>query len=177
MMERCGAVTANLRQPCGGLRGHRPSDCEQIGPDRLGDVLELDWAKIIDRKIEPGSHLAIRVFGEADTVWLRDALQPRSDVDAVAHQVAVALFDDIAQMDADTELDAPLGRQPSIALDHAALDLDRAAHGVDHAAKFDKCAIACPLDDTAVMHGDSRIDQVASECPQSRQCAILIGAG
>ena len=167
----------NLRQPCGGLRVHRPADFEQIGPDRLGDVLELNWAKIVDRKIEPGSHLAIGVFGEADTVRLRDAFQPRSDVDAVAHQVAVALFDDIAQMDADTELDAPLGRQPSIALDHAALHLDGAAHGIDHAAKFDKRAIACPLDDAAVMHGDGRIDQVASECPQSRQCAILVGAG
>jgi hypothetical protein len=32
---------------------------------------------------------------------------------------AVALFNDIAQMDADTELDAPLGWQPGIALDHA----------------------------------------------------------
>ena len=166
-----------MRQPCGGLRGHRPADFERIGPNRLGDVLELDWAKIVDRKIEPRSHLPIGVFGEADTVRLGDALQPRSDVDAVAHQVAVALFDDIAQMDADTELDAPLGRKPSIALDHAALHLDGAAHGVDYAAKFDKRAIACPLDDAAVMHGDGRVDQVASERPQSRQCAILIRAG
>jgi hypothetical protein len=79
-------------------------------------------------------------------------------------------------MDADTEFDAPLGRQPSIAIDHAALHLDGEAHGVYHAAKFDKRAIACPLDDAAVMHGDGWIDQVASERPQSRQCAILIGA-
>ena len=114
---------------------------------------------------------------EADTAWIGDRLDARGDVDAVAHQVAVALLDDIAQMDADTELDAPLGRQPGIALDHAVLHLDGAAHGVDHAAKFDKRAIACPLHDAAVMHGDGRIDQVAAERPQSRQCAILIGAG
>jgi len=31
--------------------------------------------------------------------------------------------------------------------------------------------------DAAVMHGDGGIDQVAPERPQSRQCAILIGAG
>jgi hypothetical protein len=80
-------------------------------------------------------------------------------------------------MDADTELDAPLGRQPSIALDHAALHLDGATNRIDNAAEFDKRAIACPLDDAAVMHGDGRVDQVASECPQSRQCAILIGSG
>jgi hypothetical protein len=91
--------------------------------------------------------------------------------------IAVALLDHVAEMNANAQLDAPLGRQPSIALEHAALHLDGAAHGVDHAAKFDKRAIACPLDDAAVMHGDGRIDQVASECPQSRQCAILIGTG
>ena len=80
-------------------------------------------------------------------------------------------------MDADAELDAPLGRKAGVALDHTVLHLDGAAHGVDHAAKFDKRAIAGPLHDAAVMHGDGRIDQIAPERPQSRQCAILIGAG
>ena len=65
---------------------------------------------------------------------------------------------------------------PGIALDHAVLHLDGAAHGVDHATKFDKRAIACPLHDAPMMHGDGRINQVALERPQSRQCAILIGA-
>jgi hypothetical protein len=41
---------------------------------------------------------------------LGDPQEPRGDVDAVAHQIAVALLDDIAQMNADAELDAPLGR-------------------------------------------------------------------
>ena len=165
-----------MRNACR-LCGRRSADLKRIDPNRLGDVLELGRAQIGDRKIEPGFHLAIGVFRQADAVRLRDAFQSRSDIDAVAHQVAVALLDDIAQMDADAELDAPLGRQPGIALDHAVLHLDGAAHGVDHAAKFDKRAIASPLHDTAVMHGDGRIDQVAAERPQSRQCAILIGAG
>jgi len=39
---RCCGRGRNLRQPCGGLLGHLPADFEQIGPDRLGDVLELD---------------------------------------------------------------------------------------------------------------------------------------
>ena len=85
--------------------------------------------------------------------------KPRRDIDAVAHQVAVALFDHIAQMDADTELDAPFGRQPGIALDHAVLHLDGAADGVDDATKLDEAAIACALHDAPVMHGDRRVDQ------------------
>ena len=80
-------------------------------------------------------------------------------------------------MDADAELDAALGRQAGVALDHAVLHLDGAAHGVDHAAELDKDAVAGALDHPPVMHGDGRIDQIAPERPQPRQCAILVGAG
>ena len=143
---RCCGRGRNLRQPWGGLRGHRPADFEQIGPDRLGDVLELDWAKIIDRKIEPGSYLAISVFGEADTVRLRDAFQPRSDVDAVAIDAAF-IVDDIADIDANAELHAPFWLNRSVALCHFGLDSDRASDRVHHAGKFGENAIAGGVDD------------------------------
>ena len=45
----------------------------------------------------------------------------RGDIDAVAHQVAVALLDHIAEMDADAKLNAALGRQASITFDHTVL--------------------------------------------------------
>ena len=41
----------------------------------------------------------------------------RGDIDAVAHQVAVGLLDDVAQVNSDAEFDAALGRQAGIALD------------------------------------------------------------
>ena len=91
----------------------------------------------MNREIEPPLDLPIGVLGETDRVGLGDPLQARSDVDAVAHQVAVRLLDDVAQMDADAKLDASLRRQARIALDHAVLHFDRAAHGVDHAAELD----------------------------------------
>ena len=106
-----------------------------------------------------------------------DALEPRGDVDAVAHEIAVALLDDVAEMNADAKLDATLRRQAGIALDHAALHFDRAAHGVDHAAKLDEAAVAGALNDAAVMDGDGRIDQVAAERPEPRQNAILVRPG
>ena len=99
------------------------------------------------------------------------------DVDPVAHQVAVALLDDVAEMDADPKLDALVGRHASVALDHAVLDFNRAAHGVDDAAELDDRAIAGALDDAPVMHGDRRIDQVAAKGPQPRKRPILVGAG
>ena len=69
------------------------------------------------------------------------------------------------------------GGDASVALDHAVLHFDRAAHRVDHAAELDDAAVAGALDDAAVMHGDGGIDQIAAQRPQPRQRAILVRAG
>jgi hypothetical protein len=66
-------------------------------------------------------------------------------------------------MNADAELDAPYWRRPGVALDHAALHFDRAAHRVDYAAKLDENAVAGALNDAPMMGGDGGIDQIASQ--------------
>ena len=113
------------------------ADVKRVNPDRLGDVLELGRAEIDDSEIKPPPHLTIGVLGETDRARLGDALKSRGDIDAVAHEIAVALLDHVAEMNADAKLDASLGRQASVAFDHAGLHLDRAAHRVDHAAELD----------------------------------------
>jgi hypothetical protein len=90
---------------------------------------------------------------------------------------SVALFDDIAEMYADAEIDAPVGRQAGIALSHAVLHLDRATHRLDDAVEFDQSAVAGALDDASAMHGDGGIDQITAQRPQPRQGAIFVGAG
>ena len=72
-----------------GLRHGGDANLQRIDPDRIGDVLELGLAKIGDREIEPALHLTIGVLGKADRARIANALQPRGDVDAVAHKVAV----------------------------------------------------------------------------------------
>jgi hypothetical protein len=136
----------------------------------------LGWAEIADRKIEPALDLAIGVLGKADRAGLASALQSSSDVDAVAHQIAVALLDDVAQMNPDAKEDAPVLRHFDIAFDHRALDFDREAHRVDDAAELDDAAVAGALDDAAMVHGDERVDQVAAERPEPRQNSIFVRA-
>jgi hypothetical protein len=56
-----------------------------------------------------------------------DPFEPPGDIDAVAHEVAVAFLDDVADVNADQVLYALLGRHAGAALGHSGLHFDRAA--------------------------------------------------
>jgi hypothetical protein len=143
------------------LRLHWLADFERVDVDRLGDVLKLSVAEVADFEIKPSLDLPVGLLGHADRAGFGDTFEPRGDIDAVAHEVAVGLLNDIAQMDADTKLDAAFWRQAGVALNESILYLDSATHGVHHTAEFDDRAVAGALDDPAMMHGD-RIDQIAA---------------
>jgi hypothetical protein len=142
------------------------ADLQRIDPDQSFDVLELRRAEIGDFHVEPAADLTIGVLGETDRARRRDPLKPGGDIDAVAHQIAVRLLDDVAEMDADTKFDALLLRQARIAPNHALLDFDGAAHGVDDAPELDERAIAGQLDGAAVPLGDCRVHEVAAQSPE-----------
>jgi hypothetical protein len=101
----------------------------------------------------------------------------RSNVNAIPHQIAVALLDHIAKVNADPKLDPPLRWQASVALDHAILHLNSAANGVDHTSELDEDAIARPLDHAAVMQSDGGVEQIAAERPQPGKRPLLVGTG
>jgi hypothetical protein len=66
-------------------------------------------------------------------------------------------------MDADAKLDAALGRQASVALDHPALNLDCAANCINDASKFNQDPVARPLNYAAMMQRDGGVEQIAAE--------------
>jgi hypothetical protein len=127
------------------------SDVKRVDPNRLSDILKVDGAEIAGGEVKPSLDLTIGVLGEADRSWLGVPFQSRGDIDALAHQVAVGLLDDVAEMNADPELEAAMRRQTSIAVGHAILYLNRAAHGVDCAAKLDNDSVTSSFDDAAMM--------------------------
>jgi hypothetical protein len=128
------------------------------------DVFEFFLSEIGEAFLKAITHLAVGVLGKTDTARISNAFKARGNVDAVAHQVAIALLDHVAQMDADAELDATLRRKTRVALDHAILHFDRAANGIDDASELYEDAVTRPLDDAAVMHGDGgdRSDRFAA---------------
>jgi len=136
----------------------------------------LGRTQIANAEIEPRLYLPVGVLGKADRARLGDAFQPRGNVDAVTHQVAVALLDHFAEMNADAELDPPLWRKARVALNHADLHFDGAAHRIDYAAELDDGTIAGALNHPPIMDGDYRVDSVAAERPQPCKDSILVGA-
>ena len=108
---------------------------------------------------------------------MASAFQPRSDVDALAHQIPVGLLDDVAEMNADAELDAAIFRHADVAFDHAGLKLDRAAHRIDHAAEFGEKPVAGALDDTPAVRRDRGINQLAAQGSEARQRSVFISRG
>ena len=80
-------------------------------------------------------------------------------------------------MNADAKIDAMFGKKASVALDHFILYLDRAAHGVNHATKFDDAAVSGALHNAAVMDRNGGVHQIATQCSQACQRSIFVGAG
>jgi hypothetical protein len=161
---------------CVAGRAAARANLQRIRPHRLGDVLEQRRTEIGHSEIEPPLDLSIGVLGKTDRARVGDAFQPRCNVDAVAHQVAVALFDDVSQVNAYAELDALIGRHADIALDHRVLNGDGAMHRFDYAAELDQHPVAGALEHPAVLAGDSGIDEVGPQGPQSCERPILVRA-
>jgi hypothetical protein len=157
-----------------GFRLRPNSHLERIGSHGLGDILQALIAEVAHGQIEPSFHLSVRIFGKTDCAGICDAFQSRRDVDAVAHQVAVAFLHHVADMDADAKDDAPILRDAGVAFDHGVLHLDCATHSVDDAAKLHDGPITRALDDPPVVHRDRRIDDVATERAKSRERSILV---
>jgi hypothetical protein len=152
----------------------RRAGLDRVDPNRPRDVLEAVVANIDERLFDLVPDLPICVLGETDRTWGGDPLEPRSNVDPVAHQIAVAFLDYVADMDSYAKLNAPVLLHAGVALDHAALHFDRAADCVDHAAELDEDAVARALDGPTVMRSDGGIDQIAAETAKARENPILV---
>ena len=124
------------------------------------DVLQLPFAYILESDIELAPNLPVRVIRDANATGLRQSLQTRCHIHAIAENVT-SIDDDVADIDAHAELDALLIWHPGIALGHPALDINSAAHCVHYAAKLGQHPVSGVLDDPATVFGNLGIDKSA----------------
>ena len=135
------------------------------------DVLEPHLTGVDERDPDLAVHLRVHDVGRQDAAVRRLALQTGGDVDAIAQDV-VAVDDDVPQVDADAELEPPLG--PRVALGQGVLQRDGALDGVDGAAELDQCAIAHRLDDAPVARRDGWIERLAPDLAERSDRTSLV---
>ena len=100
-----GSEPATPRSAARPRRRLRAVERDAVDADRPGDVLQLLLAVVDKADIDPAFGILLDAGRHADAARLGQALEARSHVHAVAENVVV-LDDDVADMDADAELDA-----------------------------------------------------------------------
>ena len=129
-------------------------------------VVECDIELVADMVVHRPRH--------ADAAGLGQGFEPRRDVDPVAVDVVV-VDDDVAEIDADAELQPPLRLDVGVALGHPALHLDSKAHRVDDAGELDQHAVAGGLDDAAAVLGDLGVAQFGPDPLERGERPLLVG--
>src|SRR5216683_591545 len=147
---------------------------EPVGP-QMRSIRRVDQLR---GNAHPTASIAYRAFEHRPCDILEgllgQAFETGGDVDAVAEYVVV-LDDDVADVDADAEVDAAFCRYWGIAFGHCPLQLGRASERVDDAGELDQEAVAGGLDDAAVMAGDFWVDQLGAERLEPAERPFLIG--
>ena len=113
--------------------------------------------------------------GNAYASGVRECLQASRYVHAIAEDVA-AFSDDIADIDADPELDPLVLRYIHVAFGHPALDFDGTTHRVHDARELHQHSIPGGLDDPSTVLGDLRVYEGASMGLELAQSAALISS-
>ena len=144
-------------------------------PHRLGNVLEGLRPKVVAGNLDLAPDLPIGVIRHANSARLGDAFKPRGNIDAVTEDVVV-IKNDVTDVDADAKFDPLILRHGGVLFGNAALDLNRTAHRIYCAGKFDQHAVAGRLDDAASMGGYSGVNNGLSDSLQPGQRAFLVGA-
>ena len=111
-------------------------------------------------KIELVPDLVVNRLRNADGAGLGERLEPGGDVDPVAEDV-VAVDDDVAEIDADPQLETALGRDRIVDRARGPLHLDGAVQRVDDTRKIRQQAVAGRADDPPAMRRDQRVDGAA----------------
>src|SRR2546423_14532969 len=123
--------------------------------DRPPDVLQFLWAEVLEVEIDFVGDLVMDDARDIDAARLGKRLDPGRDIDAVAEHIA-ALDDDVAEIDADPQRDAPLGCEALVVCYDGVADRSPAACRLNDALEFDKRQIPGLFEQIAVVFGDQR---------------------
>ena len=146
-----------------------------MNTNRPRDVLDGLLAQIVKAKAELVLHLVVNDTRHHDAAGLGQGLKPRRYIHAVDVNV-VAIDNDVANVEADAELDSLFRGNVCIAIGHSALDVHCAAHGIHNAYKFDQHPVASRLHDASAMLDNPWINKFFAMCFELPQRAFFVNA-
>ena len=146
---------------------------DPIHPDRTRDIFEVLLAEIGEGEVEPAGRVLLNPGGYANPARVRQGLEPGSNIDPIAENVAV-FDDDVALVDTDAKLDAAVRRRVGISAGDLPLNLDRATQRIDDAGEFNKKPVAGRLDQPAPMCGDRGVDNLGPDRFQPAEGSFLV---
>ena len=139
---------------------------------RIGDVLQALLSEIDEIGGYRSPHMTPDIGGDADAARRGEALEARRDIDAVAVNV-VRRHDDVAEIDADAQIDAAVLRQPGVPREDDPLHVQGTAHRFDHIAELDESPAATSLGELVLF----RALQGVPPARRGATLALLVGAG
>jgi hypothetical protein len=74
-----------------------------VSADRLGDILEVLLAAILEANVQLAFDLVVHLLGNQDAARIGDPLQPDRNVDPVAVQVTVMPNDNVTKIEPDAQ--------------------------------------------------------------------------
>ena len=92
--------------------------------------------------------------GNADAAGLGQRFQPGGNIDTIPRDI-ITVYDDVAQVDANPEIDAVVRREVEIARAHLALRFDRTTQCCRCADELDQHSVASGMDDPTAVECDT----------------------
>ncbi len=142
-------------------------------PNRLTDILDPLRPQVVEVHLDFRDDLLMDTAGNDHGTGLRQPLQTRGDVHAIAEDIVV-LNDNIAEIDANSELDAAGLWRFRVSRRHAILKRHGAPDGIHHAGELGQEPIPRRLDNPSSVLGDAGLDQLAKVGGERGQRAFLV---
>jgi hypothetical protein len=130
-------------------------------------------ASVLKRNRKPAYDVFLHPRRNAQATRLSKRLQPSRNIHAVSENVA-AFSDDIADVNADSEVDPFVMRHIGISFSHAALNLDGTAYSINGTGKLHQHSVPGGLDNTPAVLSNIWIYKGASMGFELAQSASLV---
>jgi hypothetical protein len=112
----------------------RQHDAEQV--HRQLNVFQFRWSQFFETRFERIADLPLDIHRHANSTFSGQRLDARGNVHAIAIDISFTVHD-VADMNSDSHLNAPVARNVVVAFGECALDLDCALRGFQGAVEFD----------------------------------------